>query len=612
MARVAVPARWVGALARQRGPLRTYQWLWLLCCTLGALAVAAPRILSRPVIYTSRAAVATDAARHRELFNGGPNDPDFAAVREIAVNLLRQQRDAAGQPLYAALGSPTLGVAFTPQADGTVAIATVGADTAQAQRLADDAAEALARSIRAAGGREIFRRLSGWEQYAAFAGAPPRDPFQQALRTIALTSAFPLNRPVDIERAPFTVDQLMPEDVSDLARALEVRNLELSREELPALRAARAAAAGEDRERLDKDVARLEDGLRAIRSALETLYGPPFNAAFDPDAASSAYRSQRAAPGALVDPRTGLLLGLAAALGLAFGAAGVAVDRSAGVMRKAQELWAYRELIRNLVLRDLRVRYKGSVLGYLWTQLAPLLMMLVFVIVFTLLLPSGIAMYSVFLIVALLPWNYCAEAVTGGARSVIDNANVIKKVFFPREVLPLVSVCSALVNYILSLPMMVLVMIIAQSLYPPLRELGRLNLSWTFLYLPVLIGIQTLFLAGLALFLSALAVSFRDLTHLVGILVQFWFFLTPVVYSLNALAVSEWQARLIRWLNPMASLIEFYREVLYGTAVPVGAIPTPGLPGLDSVLRVLLTAVVVLAGGYWFFQRRSGRFGEEI
>ena len=275
------------------------------------------------------------------------------------------------------------------------------------------------------------------------------------------------------------------------------------------------------------------------------------------------------------------------------------------VALRLRELWAYRELIINLVLRDMRVRYKGSALGYLWTQLAPLMLMSVFWFVFSRLLPSTISMFPVFLIVGLLAWNFCNEAVVGGARSVIDNGNLIKKVFFPREVLPLVSVLSSLLNYLLSLPMMFLLIVLVQ-----LGTLGRLNFSWTVAYLPVLLILQTMLLTGLALLMSALAVRFRDFVHLIGILMQFWFFLTPVVYKLDILG--ELPARVLRWLNPMASLIEFYREVLYGGAVAVGRVPTPGLPALESVVRVLLTGLVMLAVGYWFFQRRSGRFGEEL
>ncbi|HEU5103563.1 MAG TPA: ABC transporter permease [Roseiflexaceae bacterium] len=621
MARLAIPSGWAGALIRQRGPLRTYQWLWLLLCAVGALIVAAPRILSQPVVYASSATATFDARRYGGLLTNGQPNGEYAAVERIAVELLRASRDG-DTPRYPGLGGPTLGVRYEPQPDGGVRVVAIGSRPALAQRLAEDAAEALARSIRAAGGREIFRILTGSYLYSTLvAGRATTDPFQQQLRTIYLTSAFPLNRPPDPDARQITANQLAPEERSDLARALEVRDVELSRRDLPALQE-RIAAAGLDcradrrarQERADSqclEEQRLIDGLVAIRSALGLL-----NAPFDPGQASSAYRSAPAAPGTEIPRHTAPLLALATLVGLVLGGVGVAVDRSAGVMSKLRELWNYRELIRNLVLRDLRVRYKGSALGYLWTQLAPLLMMAVFWFVFSFVQPQQIAMFPVFLIVGLLPWNFCNEAVAGGARSVIDNANLIKKVFFPREVLPLVSVFSSMVNFLLSLPMMFLVMAIVQLLYPPLREQGRLfNFAPTLAYLPVLIVIQALFLAGVALFMSALAVHFRDFVHLIGILLQFWFFLTPVVYALDVLSVTIGGvalAQVVRWLNPMASLIEFYREVLYGNTVFGSQVPTPGLPALTSVLRVLITALVVLTIGYWFFQRRSGQFGEEI
>jgi lipopolysaccharide transport system permease protein len=616
MARVALPGDWAGALTRQRGPLRTYQWLWLLLCTAGALIVAAPRILSQPVIFTSSAAASFNLSRYGGLYKDGqPNAEQFVPVQNIAIELLKFQAD--GERLrYPELGSPTLGVRYEPQPDGTIRVVAVARSSAQAQQLADDAAEAIARSIRAAGGREVFRVLTGsYLVNALERGAGPATPFEAHLRTIFLTSAFPLNKPTDPDERRITLDQLDAETRSDLARALEVRDVELSKVDLPAIQRGIAeagldcrAALREQGERAPqpcRDEQRLIVGLDAIRQTIALLRTP-----FAPTAQSSAFQSAAALPGAEVPRRVGLLLVVAALVGLLFGGAGVAIDRSAGVMAKLREMWSYRELIVNLVLRDLRVRYKGSALGYLWTQIAPLLMMLVFWVVFSLFFRSSIAMFPIFLIAALLPWNFCNEAVMGGSRSVIDNANLIKKVFFPREVLPVVSVLSSLLNYLLSLPMLFLVMAVVQ-----LGTLGRLNFAWTFAYLPVLLIIQALFLTGVALFTGALAVHFRDFVHLIGILLQFWFFLTPVVYSLDMIDTTIFGiplAPLVRWLNPMASLIEFYREILYGQAVAAPNVPTPGLPALTSVLRVLITAIVVLAAGYWFFQRRSGTFGEEI
>jgi lipopolysaccharide transport system permease protein len=625
MARIALPTSWAGALAREGGPLRIYQWLWLLLCTVGALVVATPRILSQPEVYSASATaqVQVDAAGRSELFNGGADDPDLQAVRAIALELVVLKQDALQQPIYQGLGSPTLNVRFEPQPDGRVVVVAVAPSGAVAQQLADASAEELVRSVRAAGGREILRGLIGSEMTVALDGGQPSTPFQRLLRDLYRTSAFPLNRPPDLVLRPFTVDQLRPAERSDLARAFEVRDVELSRIDLPNLqnqiRQAQVECPEErlinaESPQLCRDLLRLKKGLEATRGALGYLNGPSLGAAFQPDARSDAYRSARATlPDAPVDRHIAPLLALATLVGLVFGGAGVALDRTAGVMPKLRELWGYRDLIRNLVLRDLRVRYKGSAFGYLWTQLAPLLMMLVFWLVFNFFFQASGAMFPVFLIVGLLPWNFCSEAVVGGTRSMLDNANLIKKVFFPREVLPLVSVFSGMLNYMLSLPMMFLLMAVVQLLYQPLG--GRLNFSWTFAYLPVLLVIETIFLTGVVLFTSTLAVFFRDSVHLIGILLQFWFFLTPVVYSLDAIKIQVGGvalATIVRWVNPMASLIDFYHDILYGNTVGADQVPTPGLPALDSVLRVLITALAMLAIGYWFFRRRSGRFGEEI
>lgn len=619
MARVGIPNAWANALMRQRGALLTYQWLYLLLCMVGALFVTAPRILSQPVIYTTSATVSFPPERFGSLYNNGQPTGDFAAVEEIAVTLVRYLRDGE-QARYPSLGSPLQGVKYTPQPDGTIVVTTVASSPQEAQRLADDAAEALARSIRAAGGREIFRVLSGgYLAHALLEGDSSPTPFEQQLRTLYLTSSFGLNRPTSPDQRQIQLEDLSAEDRSNLARAFEIRDVELVNLDIPWVREQIARQGLDCRTALRtdptrapqfcQDEQRLTTGLDAIRNALRILDTP-----FIPDAPSEVYRNSNAVlPSEPVARNIAPLLALTLLAGLVFGGVGVAIDRAAGVMPKLIELWACRELIMNLVLRDLRVRYKGSALGYLWTQFAPLLMMLVFWFVFSFLMQSSGAMYPIFLLVGLLPWNFCAEAVSAGTRSILDNANLIKKVYFPREVLPLVTVLSSLLNFVLSLPMLLVLMTILQLLYEPLG--GRLNFSWTFAYLPVLLLIQTIFLLGVTLIFSAFAVKYRDFMHLIGILVQFWFFLTPVVYSLDNidLVVAGLPvATVIRWVNPMASIVDFYRDILYGNMVPVGQIPTPGLPALDSVLRVSVTALVVLGIGYWFFQRRSGSFGEEI
>jgi lipopolysaccharide transport system permease protein len=630
VAGVTAPSRWIGALTAQRGPLRTYQWLWLLLCTLGALVVAAPRILLQPVVYVTDTVTHFDTTRYGGIYNPVALDRTGLDIAIADATEALRQRLLARRELR--FGLPNYRVEFIPQAPGEVTVHGVAPIATEAQQLAGLAADELVRQIRAAGGREVLRNLLGWELVVALRGEPATTRFQRDLRVIIERDAFPLSRRIEPVSERISVESLPAEEQNDLTRALESRydqwtfalnlhntaldqacgtaSIIATAEREAALRRCATTDPAVAQELQMRDRAVLQR--QAIGSALEYLRDT-LGQQFTPNAAGSVQSAPAVLPSAPVDRRVGLLLALAALVGLVFGGVGVAVDRSAGVMRKLLELWSYRELMRNLVLRDLRARYKGSTLGYLWTQLAPLLMMLLFWFVFSSLFSSGIAMFPVFLIVGLLAWNYCAEAVSGGARSVIDNANLIKKVFFPREVLPLVTVLSSLVNYLLSLPMMFLVIAVVQLLYAPLHAQEQwLNFSWTFAYLPVLLVIQTLFLSGVALFLGALAVSFRDTVHLIGILIQFWFFLTPVIYALDLLNLNPSVVQAIRWLNPMAPLVEFYREILYGTAVPVGQVPTPGLPALDSVLRVLVTALLVLAAGYWFFQRRSRSFGEDI
>jgi lipopolysaccharide transport system permease protein len=256
------------------------------------------------------------------------------------------------------------------------------------------------------------------------------------------------------------------------------------------------------------------------------------------------------------------------------------------------------------VMRDLKARYKQSLLGYFWSLINPLMTMLIFWLVFSVLLRNDIPMFPVFLLVALLPWNFAVTSVSGGMRSVLDNSNLVKKVYFPREILPITTVLSNLANYLLALPVMFLVMAGIQ-----LTVLGHLQFSWSFAFLPVIIVIQVILLIGMALLLSTIAVFFRDTTHIIDILIQLWIFLTPVFYSLDVVTKGNAiAAKVVRWLNPMASLIDFYRDILYGQPTN----PAPGLPAIDGVFRTLLTALVILAVGAYVFHRYSPHFGEEL
>ncbi|MBI3970054.1 MAG: ABC transporter permease [Chloroflexi bacterium] len=258
-----------------------------------------------------------------------------------------------------------------------------------------------------------------------------------------------------------------------------------------------------------------------------------------------------------------------------------------------RELWAYRDLLLNLVRRDLSVRYKRSALGFLWSFLNPLLMMLVFTIVFMVVKPQSVRSYPLFVLAGLLPWNYMAGSLSGAVRSITSNANLIDKVYFPREVLPLSVVLANLVNFLLSL-----------AVFLPIAALLGADLSvWT-LALPLIVVVQLLLVAGLALLLSALNVAYRDTELVLDVALTAWFFLTPIFYELEllpnrVLGIDVW--RFVYTLNPMATLVTDYRYItLYH------------YPVIKHTLVSLAQAVLLLVVGWAYFRRKAPSFAEEV
>lgn len=259
------------------------------------------------------------------------------------------------------------------------------------------------------------------------------------------------------------------------------------------------------------------------------------------------------------------------------------------MIARAQELVSYRSLVRNLVTKDLKVRYKNSVLGFVWSLLNPLLMMVIYTFVFTKLLKTARPNFEVFIFTALLPWNWCTRGLSLATNSLLDNAAIINKVYFPRVLLPVSVVASEAINFLLALPALVLLMVFFAQPFTP----------WI-AYLPVLIVIQALLLTGLGLLLAAINVVFRDTGVILEVLLTAWFFLTPIFYDISDLApeMANWMYR----LNPMAAIIGEYRKILYFGEAPY----------LLGDLRVAATALLILAGGYSFFTRMNRRLGEHL
>ncbi len=277
------------------------------------------------------------------------------------------------------------------------------------------------------------------------------------------------------------------------------------------------------------------------------------------------------------------------------------------MLARARQSVNYRDLLYNLVVRDLKVRYKHSVLGFFWSLLNPLLLMVVFTFVFQQLLRTGTQypMFQVFFLSALLPWNWCASAVQGTLGSIIGNGHIIKKVYFPREMLPVSVVISNMINFLLGLPALFVFMLILRpdTVGPPIGP-GCSNacINPHLLWVPLLMLTQALFLMGLGFFLAALNVYFRDTSVLVEVGLTAWFFLTPIIYDAKQVAGSfvNW----MYYLNPMASIVANFREIFYynnGTS-----------PDIYFMLRNLIECSIIFVVGYLFFMRLSPNFGEEI
>ena len=248
-------------------------------------------------------------------------------------------------------------------------------------------------------------------------------------------------------------------------------------------------------------------------------------------------------------------------------------------MKDLKEIFEYRNMITMLVKRDLRGRYRGSVLGFAWTFINPLLQLLVYTVVFSFVMRANIEKYYLFVFVALIPWLAMSGSVTGGSNCILINKTMVTKIYFPRQVLPIATVTAAFVNMLLSMVVVLIVCLIANGL--------NFLVLW---YLIPTILIEYILALGIALIVSAVTGYFRDLEHILQIFVMAWQFLSPIVYSIDM--VPE-RARHLFMLNPMASIIISYRDVLYYKQAP----------DLSTMLLALGMGIVFLIAGWFIFKK---------
>jgi len=258
-------------------------------------------------------------------------------------------------------------------------------------------------------------------------------------------------------------------------------------------------------------------------------------------------------------------------------------------------LFRYRGLVQSLVARELKARYRGSALGFLWSFINPLLLLLIYSFVFTTVMPNetiGVQPYQLFMFCGILPWTWFSSSLSDAAGSLISGGNLIKKVLFPAEVLPLVSVLTNMVHFFLGLPILILFLLVYRH-YP-----NPANLAW----FPVAVAVQLLFTSALALIVSALAVHFRDIRDILANILTLWFFATPIIYPWFQPSVQRFH--LFFDVNPFTHLAVSYQEILFFNNGPVGH--------WKWLVALGATSVLLFLGGYWLFDRLRDSFAEAV
>lgn len=256
-----------------------------------------------------------------------------------------------------------------------------------------------------------------------------------------------------------------------------------------------------------------------------------------------------------------------------------------------KEVWRYRELIYFLTWRDIKVRYKQSVLGILWAILQPMLSMVVFTIFFGGLakVPSDGLPYPIFSYTALVPWTFFAAALNTTARSMVSSGNMLSKIYFPRIIVPLASIMANLVDFFIAF-IILIGMMFFYHIFP------TINLIW----LPALLLLAIMIAMGVGLWFSALVVMYRDFGYLVGYLATFWQYISPVIYSAS-LVPEKW--RLLYSLNPMTGVIEGFRWALLGTTISI----TPLMFAISAFI-----SITVFVSGLFYFRRMERIFADMI
>lgn len=257
-------------------------------------------------------------------------------------------------------------------------------------------------------------------------------------------------------------------------------------------------------------------------------------------------------------------------------------------MKLIEDLKNYREFLKSNVKKDIRGKYKGSFLGVLWSFINPLLSVLVYAIIFPYIMRIEVENYLIYLVTGIIPWTFFTSAINMGMISILCNANIIKKVYFPRIILPISSVTSCLVNFLISC-IIILLFCIGSGI----------GISIHLIWLPLIAVIQYVMLLGLSFILSAVEMYMRDIEHIINFILSMAFYATPILYTPEAFPED------LSWLldvNPMAYLVNAYRSIFFYKEVP----------DFSSLGIVAIFSIIIFLIGYAIFEKLQKGFAEEV
>ena len=258
------------------------------------------------------------------------------------------------------------------------------------------------------------------------------------------------------------------------------------------------------------------------------------------------------------------------------------------MMELFRNLYNYREFLKTSIKKEFRGKYKKSFLGVLWSFLNPLFQLLIYAIVFPLILKNNVDNYAVFLIVALMPWTFFNSTIIQSAACIVGNAGIVKKVYFPREILPISTVTSNLINFMITQIIVFVALLIS-----------GIGFGTSIIIFPIVVLIQYILQLGLAFIFSAITVYVRDVEYIINIFMMLMFYLCPIVYDAGMIP-----GEFLKFfkLNPMFHIISMYRTILYDKQ----------MPSMLSLLWLFVVCIGILFGGYFIFKKLQKRFAEEL